>query len=155
MAYDTGHRGQPEWVDRVRVSRAGRHRGQTICRDLVRVFKGTAFYDSLESVFKKFRTSLPPKTLSFLERIQSSYHIGIKPYKEYGYFREILNQTNEAILNNRRIEIIYHPLRRKEDTIRKVDPYKVWFFEGTMYLIGFAICGARCACSSCTAIRSL
>ncbi|MBW2146141.1 MAG: WYL domain-containing transcriptional regulator [Deltaproteobacteria bacterium] len=105
-------------------------------RDLVRVFKGTAFFDSLESVFKKIRSTLPPKTLSFLERIQSAYHVGIKPYREYGQLREILNQINDATLHNRRIEMIYHPLRRKEETLRKVDPYKVWFFDGTMYLIG-------------------
>lgn len=107
-----------------------------IYRDLVRVFKGTAFYDSLESVFKKIRSTLPPKTLAFLDRIQSAYHVGIKPFKEYGHFRETINQINKAVLDKLRIEIVYHPLRRKEDTLRKVDPYKVWFYDGTIYLIG-------------------
>jgi len=32
-------------------------------RDLVKVFKGTAFYDSLESVFKKVKITLPPPGL--------------------------------------------------------------------------------------------
>jgi predicted DNA-binding transcriptional regulator YafY len=106
-------------------------------RDLIRVFKGTAFYDSLESMFKKVRSTLPPTALAFLDRIQSVYHVGIKPYKEYGKFREILNQVNQAAIKNRRIEIVYQPLRATDDTLRKVDPYKVWFYDGTMYLIGF------------------
>ncbi|MBU0515472.1 MAG: transcriptional regulator, partial [Proteobacteria bacterium] len=105
--------------------------------DLVRVFKGTEFYDSLESLFKKVRSTLPPQTLSYLDQIQSTFHVGIKPYKEYDEFREILNQVNQAALNNFRVEMAYHSLRSDKKTKRKVDPYKVWFFEGTIYAIGY------------------
>jgi len=105
--------------------------------DLIRVFKGTAFYDSLESLFRKVRSTLPPQTLAYLDRIQSTFHVGIKPYKEYGQFREILNQVNRAALEGRRIEMVYQPLRSESETTRRVDPYKIWFFEGTIYLIGF------------------
>ena len=104
--------------------------------DLVRIFKGTAFYDSLESLFKKVRSTLPPQTLAYLDRIQSTFSVGIKPYKQYGRFREILNQVNQAAVEDKRIEIVYQPLKRNEQTRRKVDPYKIWFFEGALYLIG-------------------
>ncbi len=33
--------------------------------------------------------------------------------------------------------MLYLPLRRKKETHRKIDPYKIWFFEGTIYIIGF------------------
>ncbi|MFH2130198.1 MAG: WYL domain-containing transcriptional regulator [bacterium] len=105
--------------------------------DLVRVFKGTAFYDSLESLFKKVRSTLPPRTLEYLGRIESAFSVGIKPYKDYARFREIMNQVNQAITEGRRLEMAYHPLRRDKETLRVVDPYKIWFFEGTLYLIGF------------------
>ncbi|MBW1714064.1 MAG: transcriptional regulator [Deltaproteobacteria bacterium] len=105
--------------------------------DLVRVFKGTAFYDSLESLFKKVRATLPPQSLAYLERIQSTFQVGIKPYKEYGRFREILNQVNQAALDRLSIEMAYQALKSGTETLRKVDPYKIWFFEGTIYLIGF------------------
>ena len=104
-------------------------------RDLTRVFKGIAFYDSLESMFKKVRATLPPAALQILQNIQSAYHVGIKPYKDYAKFRETLNQVNRAILSHRRIEMVYHPLQKAE-TRRKIDPYKLWFYEGTIYLIG-------------------
>ena len=104
--------------------------------DLVRVFKGTPFYDDLESLFKKVRVTLPPQTLNYLNTIQSTFHVGIKPFKEYGRFREILNQVNQAAVERRRLEIAYKALRSETETLRKVDPYKVWFFEGTLYLIG-------------------
>jgi predicted DNA-binding transcriptional regulator YafY len=35
------------------------------------------------------------------------------------------------------IEMVYYTMSRKKESKRKVDPYKVWFFNGTFYLIGF------------------
>jgi predicted DNA-binding transcriptional regulator YafY len=107
-----------------------------VYKDLVRFLKGTPFFDSLDSVFKKIQSTLPPQALSYLDQIQSVFHVGIKPYKEYGRFREILNQVSTAALECRRIEMVYHSLHREEKTLRKVDPYKVWFYDGTIYLIG-------------------
>ncbi len=106
-------------------------------KDLIRVLKGTPFYDSLDSVFKKVQSTLPPQTLRYLDQIQSVFHVGIKPYKDYAKFKNMLNQVSQAALDHRRIEIVYHPLARKEKTLRKVDPYKIWFYEGSIYLIGF------------------
>jgi predicted DNA-binding transcriptional regulator YafY len=105
-------------------------------KDLVRVFKGTPFHDSIDSVFKKIQSTLPPQALRYLDEMQSVFHVGIKPYKDYGQFRSILNQVNQAAVERRRVEMVYHPLHRKERTLRKVDPYKVWFYDGTIYLIG-------------------
>ncbi|MEW6264302.1 MAG: transcriptional regulator [Thermodesulfobacteriota bacterium] len=105
--------------------------------DLAKLLKGTSFYDSLESLFKKVKSTLTPKTLAYLDRIQSAFSVGLKPYKEYGRFREIINQVNKAVLDHRRIKIAYLPLRSQSETIREVDPYKIWFFEGSIYLIGF------------------
>lgn len=106
-------------------------------KDLVRVFQGTPFYDSLEELFKKVQATIPPTALAYLQRIQSVFSVGIKPYSNYGRIREILKQVSRAALERRRIEMSYHSLKRREPVLRKVDPYKIWFFEGTMYLIGF------------------
>jgi len=104
--------------------------------NLVRMFRGTVFYDSLESLFKKVRATLPSQTLAYLDRIQATFSVGLKPYKEYGRFKEILNQVNQAVLKSRRLEIAYHALKRDKEVLRKVDPFKIWFFEGTIYLVG-------------------
>jgi len=105
-------------------------------KDLVRVFNWTPFHDSIDSVFKKIQSTLPPQALRYLDQVQSVFHVGIKPYKDYAQFRNILNQVNQAAMERRRVEMVYHSLHRKEKTIRKVDPYKVWFYDGRIYLIG-------------------
>jgi len=105
--------------------------------DFSRMFKGTFFYDSLESLFKKVRATLPQATVAYMERAQTSFSVGIKPYKDYGRFREIINRLSHVLPQRFRVEIAYLPLNAEKETVRKVDPYKLWFFEGTIYLIGF------------------
>ena len=106
-------------------------------RDMLKVFKHTHFHDSLESLFKKVKATLPKKSLGYLDEVEQVLHVGLKPYKEYGKFREIINQVNEAALEKRRVEILYYAMSQREKTKRKVDPYRIWFFNGTFYLIGF------------------
>ena len=107
-----------------------------VYEDHIRAFQGTMFHDSLESLFKKVRANLPPQTLAYLDRIRATFKAGFKPHKDYGRFKDILDGLNQAALERRRIEIVYHALKN-EETVRKVDPYRIWFFEGTIYLIGF------------------
>lgn len=108
-----------------------------LSRDLFKVFAGTVFYESLEALFKKIRSTLSPQALSFLDRMQSSFHMSMRPYKDYAKYREIINQVNQATTECRCIEMVYQPLRHETESLRKFNPYKVWFFEGTIYLIGF------------------
>ncbi|MCJ7594228.1 MAG: WYL domain-containing protein, partial [Desulfobacterales bacterium] len=71
-----------------------------------------------------------------VKSMEQTLQVGIKPYKEYGKFKEIINRVNDATINRKSIEIVYYTMSRKKETKRKVDPYRVWFFNGTFYLVG-------------------
>ena len=105
-------------------------------RDMLKVFKDTVFYDSLESLFKKVKTTLPPESIKYLKSVEQTLHLCMKPYKEYGKFKEILNRVNDAAIDRKSIEIVYYTMSRKKETRRRVDPYRIWFFNGTFYLVG-------------------
>ena len=105
-------------------------------RDMLKVFRDTPFYDSLESLFQKVKTTLPPESIKYLDSVEQTLHLGVKPYKEYGKFKEILNRVNDAAISKRSIEIVYYTMSRKKESTRRVDPYRIWFFNGTFYLIG-------------------
>jgi len=105
-------------------------------RDLFKIFKGTVFFESLESFFEKVIANLSPETISYLKKIQSTFHMGIRPYKDYQRYREMIAQVNQAAMDNCCIEIAYQSLKESAATIRKVEPYKIWFYEGTIYIIG-------------------
>jgi len=95
------------------------------------------FYDSLKSFSQKIRATLPPESLGYLENLEQTLHIGIKPHKPYAKFREVLNRVNDAAVKKKTLEIVYHTMSRKKESRRKVDPYRIWFFNGTFYMIGF------------------
>ena len=107
-----------------------------LSRDLFKVFNGTVFSEALESLFDKILATLSPDTLAYLEKIQSVFHMGIRPYKDYQRFRELISQVNQAAIDQRCIEIAYQSLKEDTANLRKVDPYKIWFYEGTIYIIG-------------------
>jgi predicted DNA-binding transcriptional regulator YafY len=110
-------------------------------RDMLKIFQNTVFYDSLEPLFKKIKTTIPPESLKYLEQVQQTLHVGIKPFKDYARFRGIIDRVTDAAVKKRSIEIVYYTMSRKKESRRRVDPYRVWFFNGTFYLIGH--CHAR------------
>jgi len=70
--------------------------------------------------------------------VEQTLFVGIKPYKDYRKFREIINRINEAALKRRTIDMIYRTMSRGgEESRRRVDPYRILFFDGTFYLIGW------------------
>ena len=110
-------------------------------RGMMKVLKDTVFYDSLESLFDKIKSTLPPEYIDYLGQIEDSLEVRAKPYKQYGKIREIIEKVSEAAVQKKRIEIVYYTMSRKSRTRRKIAPYKIWFFDGTFYLI--ANCGLR------------
>ena len=110
-------------------------------RGLMSVLKDTVFYESLESFFKKIKATLPAETIQYLDRIEDSLEVGSKPYKRYDQLRDSIDSISEATIHRKIIEIDYFTMSRKEETRRKVAPYKIWFFDGAFYLVGK--CGLR------------
>lgn len=110
-------------------------------RDMMKVLKNTVFFDSLESLFNKIKSMLPAETIVYLEQIEKGVAVGQMPYRPYGQFREIIGVVNEALIENRFVDMEYYTMSRKKRTRRKVAPYKIWFFDRTFYLIAY--CRAR------------
>jgi predicted DNA-binding transcriptional regulator YafY len=104
--------------------------------DLLNVFKGTVFQESQQSMLDKIRNMLPTETLAYLDRIRASYQMGGGPCKDYSCFSEVIGQINRAVADRKTVEFGYWSLKSEDRTTRKVDPYKIWFYDGTIYLIG-------------------
>ena len=106
-------------------------------RDMMKMLKNTIFYDSLETLFQKIKSTLPSEYITYLNRIEKSLVVNPKPYKPYGEYRETIDRVNEAVLQKRCIRIDYFSMHRKEKVSRTVAPYKIWFFDGSFYIIGY------------------
>ena len=57
------------------------------CKNLVWVLRRIFSNDSIHSLLKKSNTLFSPRALSNLGRIQSVFHLKVKPYKDYTQFR--------------------------------------------------------------------
>lgn len=66
--------------------------------DMLKAFKGTVFHDSLESLSQKIKATLLPESMKYLKSVKQTLQVGIKPYKDYARFREIINRVNKAAL---------------------------------------------------------
>ena len=56
--------------------------------------------------------------------------------KDYSCFSEVIGQINRAVADRKTVEFGYWSLKSDKRTTRKVDPYKIWFYDGTIYVIG-------------------
>jgi predicted DNA-binding transcriptional regulator YafY len=105
--------------------------------DMLRAMHDTVFYESLESLFQKIKATLPPESTEFLKNLQKALCVDQKQYRQYGKLKNIITGINDAVIHSRSINIIYFALSKKSRTKRAVDPYRIWFINGTFYLVGY------------------
>ena len=105
-------------------------------RDLLKVLKGTPFYESIESILDKIRKTISPETLEHLAKLEQSFYVAQKKAKDYGRYKAFLDQLIDATAQSKTVEIKYHTMHSDKITVRKVDPYKMWYFDNTFFLIG-------------------
>jgi predicted DNA-binding transcriptional regulator YafY len=106
-------------------------------RDILRVFEGTMFQESIESLFDKVQASLPAETIRYVENISKRFRVGLGPVKDYRALRDQIAALSQATANKKRIEICYKALSTGEENKRTVDPYQMWAMNGCFYLIGY------------------
>ena len=104
-------------------------------RELLSVFDGTIFSDSIETLFQKVKAALPPETLNYLQNISGGIKIDLGPTKDFSRVKEIVKELSEATASRKSVEILYQAVSTGRQTTRKVDPYQVWVMNGVFYLI--------------------
>ncbi len=104
--------------------------------DLLRGLEGTVFHDSIHSALAKIRASLGPELTGFVARLAESFRVLPGPHKRYAEASETIRALNEAVLERRTVRIAYTTGRTGETGVRDLDPYRVWYRSGGLYVIG-------------------
>ncbi|MCP3983734.1 MAG: WYL domain-containing protein [bacterium] len=104
--------------------------------DLLGILEGTVFHDSIHSAMAKVRASLGPELTAFLEQLRDSFRIQPGPHKKYDELRDVIRVLNEAVLEHHSVTMEYQTGRTGEVSIRDLDPYRVWYKNGGLYVIG-------------------
>ncbi|MEN8181027.1 MAG: WYL domain-containing protein [Myxococcota bacterium] len=104
--------------------------------DLLRVLEGTVFHDSIRSALAKIRSGLSPQLGEYLERLRESFRVLPGPHKSYSRYRDTIRVLNEAVLARRGVRIRYRTGSSGAVRWRDLDPYRVWYRGGALYVIG-------------------
>ena len=104
--------------------------------DLLRILEGTVFHDSIRSALGKVRASLGPELAVFVERLRESFRVLPGPHKRYEAVRDVIRALNEAVLERRTLRMEYTTARSGEVAVRALDPYRLWYRSGGLYVVG-------------------
>jgi predicted DNA-binding transcriptional regulator YafY len=107
----------------------------TFSRGLLRPLEGTQLHAALESALSKASAALPAPGHTYLRQLDGLFAIGLGPHKSYRDHRETIDRLTEAIGQHRTVQMRYFSASRNTGTRREVDPYRLWYAQGGLYLV--------------------
>jgi predicted DNA-binding transcriptional regulator YafY len=108
-----------------------------LCRGQLGFLRGTPFQDDLDDIFGRIHSSLPPRSVAHLQRIAETASPKFQGERDYASKKELLKELRRALLYQYRLDLSYTPARRATELYR-FDPYTLLFYEGALYLGGYA-----------------
>lgn len=108
-----------------------------LCRGQLGFLQGTPFQDDLDDIFGRIHSSLPPRSVAHLERIAETASPKFQGERDYAAKKALLKELRRALLYQYRVDLSYTPARRATETYR-FDPYTLLFYDGALYLGGYA-----------------
>src|SRR5262245_34395329 len=108
-----------------------------ISRSLLKPLAGTEIQAALDSAMAKASHLLPSQSLDYVRQIQSVFAVGLGPHKTYRQHRETIDRLTQAIAKKHTVQMRYYSASRLRTTRREVDPYRLWYASGGLYLVGY------------------
>jgi predicted DNA-binding transcriptional regulator YafY len=102
----------------------------------LKTLEGTVFHDSIQAALVKVRAGLGPELSGYLERLGDGFRVLPGPHKRYAAFHDTIRTLNGGVLGSETLEMRYRTGRTGEESTRRIDPYKVWYHGGALYVIG-------------------
>jgi predicted DNA-binding transcriptional regulator YafY len=106
-------------------------------RALLKPLEGTHIQSALDSALKKAAAALPSASHEYLRQIQGIFAVGLGPHKTYRTHRETIDRLAQAIDKHRTVQVRYFSASRGRMTRREIDPYRLWYASGGLYVVGY------------------
>ncbi|MBW2274478.1 MAG: WYL domain-containing protein [Deltaproteobacteria bacterium] len=110
--------------------------GLAFSEDLLRVLEGTLFHDSVQSALAKIRAGLGPELTTYLGSLAGAFRVLPGPHKRYARSAETIQALSDAVIGRTTLAITYRSGRSGAEAERELDPYRVWYRSGGLYVIG-------------------
>ena len=106
-------------------------------RNLLKPLEGTEIQVSLSSALNKAAAALPPQGREYVREMEQVFSVGLGPHKNYRQHKETIDRISQAIAQAKTAQIRYYSASRNTTTRREVDPYRLWYAAGGLYLIAY------------------
>jgi len=103
--------------------------------DLLTPLKGTNVRHPLQLAIDKINKNLPEQTRKNFERLRKTFKSTNIGFKDYESKHDIINLLQNAIQQQRVVNINYHSFNSKTFRLREVEPHKFEVADGSIYLI--------------------
>jgi predicted DNA-binding transcriptional regulator YafY len=105
-------------------------------KGLFKPLQGTPIYESLESAIQKIGSQLPAQSFKFLRGLDQGIAVSSFGWKDYSHSKEVIDALTRAVFNKFTVRILHRAPSRDRAIEREVDPYKLWYVNNGLYLVG-------------------
>ncbi len=104
---------------------------------LLQPLEGTFIAESISGLYQKINANLTPKNRTYFSLLQKTLQMGTTPHTVYQSHRLHIDQIKAAIEKGRVLDLHYTALRSARSAKRTIDPYGLWYYDGSLYLVGY------------------
>lgn len=105
-------------------------------RGLFKPLQGTPVYESLESAIQKIGSQLPPQGLRFLREMNQAISVSSFGWKDYSHSKHVFEALARAVFHRFTVRLSHRAAQYDEAIEREVDPYRLWYVNNAVYLVG-------------------
>jgi proteasome accessory factor B len=105
-------------------------------KGLFKPLQGTPIYESLESAIQKVGSQLPAQSFKFLRGLDQGVAVSSFGWKDYSHSKEVIDALTRAVFNKFTVRILHRAPYHEKATEREVDPYKLWYANNGLYMVG-------------------
>jgi|ERR1700728_238930 len=105
-------------------------------KGLFKPLQGTPIHESLESALQKIGSALPPQSFQFLRGLDQAISVRTLGFKNYTLSKDVIAALTHSTFHKFTTRIHHRAARFKKGIDREVDPYRLWYVNNGIYLVG-------------------
>jgi predicted DNA-binding transcriptional regulator YafY len=143
IEYETGDHGKRYWRLQHDFFRAGpltitltEGLSLSLAQRLLEPLAGTHYARALDEILGKIRQVLPSKAIDYFASLDRIIYVRQTGLTDYRLHEGTIRLLEEAIRQERSVQITYAPLSSREPYATRFDPYGLVYHDGDLYVIG-------------------
>ena len=104
-------------------------------RDLLKTLHGSPIEAALTSALQKIAARLPASGHALLRQMSQQTAVSVSGWKDYSNSAHVIDRLGRAIRHRLTVHITHKRLQSPEAQMRTVDPYRLWYAGGSLYLV--------------------